>query len=278
MELQEESVKGMFATPEASVTWSDTGRYDPASNEGPYNYNDKIYRMIFVLDELPDAPSPDAKAIDFGCGAGPFLPGLHAKGYKVTGFDNSEHMIEQARQVCEKAGFEAELVVGDAFDNGFADNAFDVACSVGVVEHFTSDVPVLKELHRIVKPGGTVVITMRNFWCPHVRYWTLYRTIAYNLRKLKAIIAGKPLTAKELNRPYDSREHTTRQFYHSLREAGFEPQGVRFNHYYFLPYPLDRHPRLSGIERFMAKKQEKLSKTFLGWLGSTSIFTAKCIK
>ena len=57
----------------------------------------KIYRMQYVLEEIPAASEANNLAFDLGCGAGIFIPALKEKGYNVTAIDISSEMISMAR-------------------------------------------------------------------------------------------------------------------------------------------------------------------------------------
>ena len=96
---------------------------------------------------------------------------------KVIGIDISEHMLELGRKKVEKEGLSdlIQLQTGDSETINFADNSFDavmVAFGVRNFEHLESG---LKEMHRVLRPGGQLVVL--EFSRPRVR---IFRSL-YNL-------------------------------------------------------------------------------------------------
>ena len=97
-----------------------------------------------------------------GCGSGEVDADLHNLA-KITAVDLSATAIERYRRANPRA---FEVIRADIVHLPFADATFDGAYNLGVVEHFFRPqlVEVLKELRRVIKPNGKVVV----FW-PHAR-------------------------------------------------------------------------------------------------------------
>jgi demethylmenaquinone methyltransferase/2-methoxy-6-polyprenyl-1,4-benzoquinol methylase len=79
----------------------------------------------------------------------------------ITGLDLSSELLEHARDIVEKAGLSERISMreGDVKEIPFDDNAFDWAWSVDCVGYAPIEpLPLVKELARVVKPGGTVAI------------------------------------------------------------------------------------------------------------------------
>lgn len=93
--------------------------------------------------------------LDLGCGNGNLLVQLVKDGYALTGVDLSEAMIEQARQRLDDY---AELIVADAEYLPFPADAFDVLVCNASFHHYPDPEAVLKEMHRVLRPGGTLLI------------------------------------------------------------------------------------------------------------------------
>ncbi len=80
------------------------------------------------------------------------------KAQQVTGIDLSEQMMAIGAQKCMKRNVEVTFVKGDAQDMPFEDNTFDaVTCAYGC-RNFRSLDEGLKEMFRVLKPGGQVTI------------------------------------------------------------------------------------------------------------------------
>ncbi|MFC3687950.1 class I SAM-dependent methyltransferase [Aquipuribacter hungaricus] len=98
------------------------------------------------------------RVLDAGCGSGPLGAALREKGAVVTGFDSSPAMVELARQ---RLGADADLHVADLggplpFDDGTFD---DVVASL--VLHYLQDwVAPLRELRRVLRSDGRVVLSV----------------------------------------------------------------------------------------------------------------------
>lgn len=101
----------------------------------------------------------DNHVLDICCGTGDVLLEMVKQvspSGRVVGVDFSGPMLEVARQRLEKAGKaqQVELLEGDFLNLPFADNTFDAA-TVSFGLRNVSDIPkALREMHRVVKPGG----------------------------------------------------------------------------------------------------------------------------
>jgi SAM-dependent methyltransferase len=115
-----------------------------------------------VLDGL-DLP-PGARILDAGCGSGRNMVELARRG-TVTGIELSETSVALARaRGC------GEVVEGSVLEMPFPDASFELAVSLDVVEHLEDDVGALRELRRVVVPGGTLLVTVpayRWLWSGH---------------------------------------------------------------------------------------------------------------
>lgn len=95
------------------------------------------------------------KLLDLGCRNGNLLIQFVRSGLALTGVDLSEAMIEQARQRLD--GY-AELIVADAGHLPFPAGAFDVLVCNASFHHYPDPEAALKEMHRVLRPGGTLLI------------------------------------------------------------------------------------------------------------------------
>lgn len=103
--------------------------------------------------------------LDCGCGVG-LSPYLLAKaGLKVTAMDISPLFIFEAKKRYANQP-ELRFFVGDAIKMSFPDQSFDAVCSFDLLEHVTDVKGVLKEMCRIIRRGGTLVIFMPNHLDP----------------------------------------------------------------------------------------------------------------
>jgi 2-polyprenyl-3-methyl-5-hydroxy-6-metoxy-1,4-benzoquinol methylase len=101
------------------------------------------------------------RVLDFGCGRGDLLAHVFARGVSAQGFEVSE----DSAAVTRKRFATEPLFQGVATSPGeLADGSFDVVLLVEVIEHLLDDqiAPVLAEVHRLLAPGGRVVVTCPN--------------------------------------------------------------------------------------------------------------------
>ena len=107
---------------------------------------------------------PDARILDAGCGSGRNMIDLAASG-TVTGVELSQTSVELARE--RGAG---EVIAGSVLEMPFADDSFDLAVSLDVIEHLEDDLDALRELRRTVAPGGALLVTVPAYswlWSSH---------------------------------------------------------------------------------------------------------------
>lgn len=98
-------------------------------------------------------PQPGTQVLEIGCGTGTNLELLHQNGYEVSGVDLSAGMLEQAKI---KLADKADLRQADAAAMPFDNNSFDVVLAMLTLHEMPGEIrsSVLKEMIRVVKPGG----------------------------------------------------------------------------------------------------------------------------
>lgn len=108
--------------------------------------------------------SDRGRFLDLGCGTGGVLQALQSRGL-VVGIDTSS----LALQFCRERGLDA-VVLGSAVELPFATEAFDVCVLMDVLEHIDDEVKVLREARRVLRAGGTALISVpafRALWSQH---------------------------------------------------------------------------------------------------------------
>jgi ubiquinone/menaquinone biosynthesis C-methylase UbiE len=112
-----------------------------------------------TLRRLP--MSPRAKVLDVGCGTGELLRRLRAKypQASLAGLDPVEEMLAVAR---DKLSGTEDLRVGYADSLPWNAASFDVVVSCNMFHYISHPIPALQEMGRVLRPGGTLVMTD---WC-----------------------------------------------------------------------------------------------------------------
>ena len=105
--------------------------------------------------------SPCDKILDVGCGVGLFI---HYAPERIFGVDINPHNID----LCKSNGF--RVSVGNALNLDFPDNSFDGVHSSHVMHVFSPDhaMTFLKEMCRVCKPGGKIVVSLKH---DHEYFW-----------------------------------------------------------------------------------------------------------
>ncbi|HXH02172.1 MAG TPA: methyltransferase domain-containing protein [Candidatus Competibacteraceae bacterium] len=107
--------------------------------------------------------APGMTVLDAGCGPGAYLSPLLAMDLKVCAVDQSPKMVESARANVEpQFTGRAEVRVAEVDALPFADASFDLVLNIAVLMYVPKPAAVLAELRRVLKPGGTLVITVDN--------------------------------------------------------------------------------------------------------------------
>lgn len=113
-----------------------------------------------VLDAAKVAPG--TRVLDAGCGAGLLLVLAKLRDARVSGLDASAALLDIARQRLA----EADLREGDLEALPFADAGFDAVTAVNSLFYATDMAAAMRELARVTRPGGRVVVTA---WGPPER-------------------------------------------------------------------------------------------------------------
>lgn len=125
-------------------------------------YRDRMAVTIAWVDEEP-ATSPST-ALDVGSGAGLMAAALARRGYVVDAVDTSSAMVEQtnALSTSEGLGESVSARVADIHDLPFADGRFDLLVALGVLPWIDDSAGALKEVARVLKPGGRAIVSVDN--------------------------------------------------------------------------------------------------------------------
>lgn len=127
---------------------------DEIDSEIEHNYFSHIWEEVINLVEFYDL-------LDVGCGNGVFSANLkHKLGCRLIGVDGSEYALEQARN----NGFDETFVIKDFCEDKlpFENNLFNMIVCKDVLEHLINPEYLIKEIYRVCKPNGYILVHVPN--------------------------------------------------------------------------------------------------------------------
>ncbi len=102
------------------------------------------------------------RLLDLGTGTGLVARLAAVRGASVLGIDHSEGMLGRARIKADEAGV-ASIATFEAMDAealALENSSFDVAASLYVIRHLPNSQAAIRELHRVLRPGGRLVVAV----------------------------------------------------------------------------------------------------------------------
>ena len=99
----------------------------------------------------------EGRLLDFGCGGGAFLQRMEHRGWNVLGVDASQPVVERIR-----AELGIPALAGDLAAPELARASFDVVTMWQALEHVHSPLEVLRKAHRLLVPGGRLIVSVPN--------------------------------------------------------------------------------------------------------------------
>ena len=118
------------------------------------------HKIDVLLDEVLKAQQAGARILDVGCGTGEYVRRAIELGFTASGVEPADAM--RAVAISKNPG--ASIVSGVATDLSYPDESFDLVICIEVLRYLDlSDVrQALRELRRVLRPGGTMFLTMVN--------------------------------------------------------------------------------------------------------------------
>jgi 2-polyprenyl-3-methyl-5-hydroxy-6-metoxy-1,4-benzoquinol methylase len=156
---------------------------NPVFDAAVENTGTHIKNFHYGLSLIEDY-APAGRLLDVGCAIGIFLSLARERGWEVHGVDISKYAVSYCR---ETLGHHA--VAGDLSEARFPDQWFDVITLWDVIEHFAHPCQQLKEVHRVLKNDGIILMDTPNEnsllrWMAAMIYRTSRGIISYPVRKL----------------------------------------------------------------------------------------------
>ena len=194
--------------------------------------------------------APRDRLLDLGCGAGRHAFEALRRGARVVAFDYDEAELKDVAAMAAAMDQAGEIPAtggsattrGDATRLPFPDGSFDRIIAAEVLEHIPDDVAAIRELARVLRPGGTMAVTVPA-WLAERVCWAL--SDEYHA----------PFVEGGHVRIYKASDLRAR-----LRDAGLEPAGAHHAHGIHAPYwwlrcavgpTNDEHPLVRGYHQVL---------------------------
>jgi 2-polyprenyl-3-methyl-5-hydroxy-6-metoxy-1,4-benzoquinol methylase len=149
-----------------STAWRfGTSEWVPKPQEYAFKDGDGSSHAV-ILEMLAGLPA--CRILDLGCSGGLFAAHARASGHQVTGVDYGE--IPGVRD-------RTDHFVRASLEEGIPDavgDGFDIVVAADVIEHLSRPGHMLREMCRVLRPGGQVLLSVPNFahWYPRMRVAT----------------------------------------------------------------------------------------------------------
>jgi SAM-dependent methyltransferase len=213
---------------------------------------DKVYRNEGNQALLALLPGGAGRALDCGCGAGDNARLLKQRGWRVTGVTLSTAEQRAAAEHCERV-FVADLEqqLPEAIGAGY-----DAVLLSHVLEHLRAPAQLLREVRRVLAPGGVVLVAL-----PNVLFYPI---------RLKALFGRFDYTPDGIMDETHVRFYTFESGAELLRENGFEVVAARAD----AAFPLWKLRRL--VPRAFAERLDReAGRRRPGLFGRQSLYLAR---
>ncbi|MEJ2417831.1 MAG: class I SAM-dependent methyltransferase [Exilibacterium sp.] len=193
MNNRKADTKRLFSFDQEAQKWSDL--YESGDNVLDYHF---ILRRNAAYRYTARHLSKNKKILDLGCGAGVFAQAALENGYRIDCVDMSADMLKLAGQRLEKyLPDNCGLFNAESEKLPFREHSYDAVVCLGMFGYLDNVDAALAEIHRVLKPGGLLILSVRNrrnqyvFDPVRLPKKFLYHIPLKTLRRVKRILFGR---------------------------------------------------------------------------------------
>ena len=207
---------------EKAVKFNDHSKLIHTSKNAIGNINKVFYRIISHYSKRK------IRVLDVGCGPGEYCRIMYNLGFNVTGVDYSKNMIKTA--IKKSKGTKIRYKVGDIYHLPFKDTSFDLVICMDVIQNTLDGKKAIKELKRVVRANGNLILTTLNKNSINALYYNL-------AEKLKSMLYSN----NEIDHWFLER-YNPFKFKKMLENAGFS--NISISGVYIFPKSLRKFEKL----------------------------------
>ena len=145
-------------------------RFNELSDIFPESVESSDFRLQEILRFFGDVKGK--RILDAGCGKGRFSKILLEMGAEVVGFDISEKLLNETKKINN-----GSFLLGSVTSLPFKEESFDFVFSVEVIEHVPATEVAIKEMTRVLKRRGKIVVIDKNKLSLHKRLFIPWMVI-----------------------------------------------------------------------------------------------------
>jgi ubiquinone/menaquinone biosynthesis C-methylase UbiE len=153
-----ENTRKLFTKEELGQYWNDL--YKDVENCRDFHF---VQRLEIASRLITERFPHESRVLDLGCGAGVLTERLVAAGHNVDAVDMSADMLEFSKQrLARYDSSKYRLARAECQALPFPDATFDVVACIGVFGYMDDVDAAIREIKRVLRPGGTLVLSIRN--------------------------------------------------------------------------------------------------------------------
>lgn len=222
-----------------------TSFYQGSSSEA-HSFTMRLTRVLAML------PPRVRTILDVGCGPGLLLQRVLAQeayasdpGTRAIGMDFASNMVARAAGVVNGGDGPAAglFLCGDAGRLPFPDGTVDTAVCMGLMEYLDHEEGVLAEIARVLRPGGTVIITLPNRWSPYRLWHRMLNRLFNGLKRLfpnSRRLTNAEFMVGPFTKGITHREYSEWAYGRLLRRFGIEVERVCYYNFKLFLTPLEK--------------------------------------